>query len=146
MIKDVLFKLRMDRGLSQQAVADGAGMVRESYTRYENGSRIPGAEQIIRLADFYGVSADYILERTDIPDMYRRTIEVDGEQGELLNAKKDLPPEEQVSAEVQKAIRAKRTVQVDPSALPANREELTQFVLELVEKALGNVKLNGDPE
>lgn len=47
MIKDRLYELRMKRNLSQQGVSDGSGVVRETYTRYENGSRIPGTSSTL---------------------------------------------------------------------------------------------------
>ena len=45
-------------------------MHRSVYRRYEKGSgrHPPGA--VVKLADFYGVSTDYLLGRTDIPAPY----------------------------------------------------------------------------
>ena len=56
--------LRIDHDLTQQQVADILGCKREVYRRYEKGIRTIPIDFLIKLADFYNVSADYILERT----------------------------------------------------------------------------------
>jgi Predicted transcriptional regulators len=66
-LSDRLFNLRTTMGLSQQQIADAIGIERPVYTRYENGTRKPIADNIVKLASFYGVSADYILCSTDDP-------------------------------------------------------------------------------
>ena len=59
--------LRKERGLKQEEAAEGCGIGYRSYRRYESGERKPGASAIVALADFFGVSADYLLGRTDQP-------------------------------------------------------------------------------
>lgn len=59
--------LRLSRGDSQDLVAEACDMSRVALTRYENGSRIPRIEIAARLAEYYGVSVDYILGR-DTPE------------------------------------------------------------------------------
>lgn len=56
--------LRIDRDLTQQEVADILGCKREVYRRYEKGTRTIPVDFLIRLADYYGVSLDYIVGRT----------------------------------------------------------------------------------
>ncbi len=60
-----LEELRIDHDLTQQEVADLLGCQREVYRRYEKGTRTIPADYLIRLADYYGVSTDYILGRKD---------------------------------------------------------------------------------
>ena len=60
-----LKKMRKEQGLTQEAVANGAGLVLRSYRRYEMGEREPVASTLILLADFYDVSIDYLVGRTD---------------------------------------------------------------------------------
>ncbi len=55
--------LRIDRDLTQQEVADILGCKREVYRRYEKGTRTIPVDFLIRLADYYGVSLDYIVGR-----------------------------------------------------------------------------------
>ena len=57
--------LRIDHDLSQQDVADRLGCQREVYRRYEKGIRTIPVDFLIRLADLYGVSLDYLVGRTD---------------------------------------------------------------------------------
>lgn len=60
-------ELREAHHLSQQQVADGAHMPKRSYQRYEYNDRVPTLRQLISLAEFYSVSLDYLIGRTDDP-------------------------------------------------------------------------------
>ena len=55
--------LRVDHDLTQQQVADILGCQREVYRRYEKGSRTIPIDFLIRLADHYQVSLDYLVGR-----------------------------------------------------------------------------------
>lgn len=57
-----LKKLRIQKGLSQKAVADGVGCSPTVYSRYETGERQPSIEMLISLSKFFGVSVDCIIE------------------------------------------------------------------------------------
>lgn len=59
--------LREDGDLTQQAVADILNMHRSVYRRYESGQRETPAWVVVKLADYYHVSTDYLLGRTDDP-------------------------------------------------------------------------------
>lgn len=56
--------LREDCDLSQQQVADYLGMKQPQYSRYERGQRDIPTDVLIRLADLYKTSTDYILGLT----------------------------------------------------------------------------------
>lgn len=62
-----LVKLRDSRNLSQKEVAKEFGVVVRAYQRYEYGEREPQLSVLVRMADFYGVSIDYLSGRTDTP-------------------------------------------------------------------------------
>ncbi len=62
-----LSELKNSRKLMQKQVAEGAGIPLRTYRRYENGEREPSASIIVALADFFNVSTDYLLGRTDNP-------------------------------------------------------------------------------
>ncbi len=53
--------LRIDHDLTQQEVADILGCKREVYRRYEKGTRAIPVDFLIKLADHYHVSIDYIV-------------------------------------------------------------------------------------
>lgn len=59
--------LREDHDLSQQKVAEQLNMYRSVYRRYEVGERETPAWVVVKLAEFYKVSADYLLGFTDDP-------------------------------------------------------------------------------
>lgn len=58
--------LREDSDKTQQEVADYLNMHRSVYRRYESGERELPVWALVKLADYYRTSTDYILGRTDI--------------------------------------------------------------------------------
>lgn len=69
-MKNNLKKLRKQRGLTQIAVQMATGIDQALISKYESGERIPPTDVLMVLADYYGVSIDYILCRTDNPEMH----------------------------------------------------------------------------
>lgn len=59
-------ELRTERSLSQGKLAAELKIGIATYCRYESGMREPGASLLGRMADYYGVSVDYLLGRSDI--------------------------------------------------------------------------------
>ena len=64
--------LRVDSDLTQRAVADYLNMNWEVYRRYEKGIREIPVWALLKLAELYRTSTDYILGRTDDPSPPRR--------------------------------------------------------------------------
>ena len=62
--------LREEKDLTQKEVASEINVKQNSYSQYENGTRELPIGSLIKLAKFYKVSTDYILELTDIEDPY----------------------------------------------------------------------------
>lgn len=60
----ILKLLRKERGIRQKEAADSLGVAQALLSHYENGKRECGLDFLIQAADFYGVSADYLLGRT----------------------------------------------------------------------------------
>ena len=60
-----LFKIRDERGETQEHVAECVGITYVTLSRYENGQRMPKMNILARLADHYGVSVDEIIGRDD---------------------------------------------------------------------------------
>lgn len=56
-----IYDLRIDHDKTQQEIADYLQCNRQVYARYERGLREIPVSMLIRLAEYYGVSADYIL-------------------------------------------------------------------------------------
>ena len=58
-----LRELRKSRRLTQAQVAAGINCSAATYSRYENGSRQPSMDTLLKLAEFFGVSMDYLYGR-----------------------------------------------------------------------------------
>lgn len=59
--------LREDHDLTQRQVAEYLGMTQPQYFRYERGYRDIPTDILLALAEYYHVSVDYLLGRTDEP-------------------------------------------------------------------------------
>ncbi len=70
-MKTNLKLLRKSRGYTQISVQMQTGIEQALLSKFENGERIPPTETLLRLADFYDVSIDYILCRTDNPNIQK---------------------------------------------------------------------------
>ena len=66
-----LKELRKRKKLSQVRVAMDLNMNQNSISRYENGEREADYNTLIAFADYYDVSVDYLLGRTDNPKVNR---------------------------------------------------------------------------
>ena len=62
-----LNELRKQRNISQLKLAMDLGMNQNSISRYENGEREADYATLIKFADYFDVSVDYLLGRTDNP-------------------------------------------------------------------------------
>jgi len=62
-----LKELRTKRRISQVKLAMDLNMNQNSISRYENGEREADYKTLIAFADYFGVSVDYLLGRTDNP-------------------------------------------------------------------------------
>lgn len=63
-------ELRKQAGLSQQELAQKLGVTQKSICNYENDTRFPKGQNVIKgLADIFGVTVDYLLENTDNKDV-----------------------------------------------------------------------------
>lgn len=63
-----LKELRQKRGLSQVKLAMELNLNQNSISRYESGMREADYKTLIAIADYFHVSVDYLLERTDNPN------------------------------------------------------------------------------
>lgn len=63
--------LRKSRGYTQVSLQMQTGIEQALLSKFENGERVPPTETLMRLAEFYNVSIDYILYRTDNPEINR---------------------------------------------------------------------------
>lgn len=59
--------IREDRDLKQKDIAQVLNVSQNTYSQYETGIISLTAEVLLKLADYYGVSIDYLLDRTNNP-------------------------------------------------------------------------------
>ncbi len=64
-----LKELRLKHNITQIKLAIDLNVNQNTISRYENGEREAGYNELIRIADYFNVSIDYLLERTDNPLM-----------------------------------------------------------------------------
>ena len=74
-----LQELRKAKGISQLKLAMDLNTNQNTISRYETGEREPGIAELIALANYFGVSVDYLLERTQNPAPYDQTPSTDVE-------------------------------------------------------------------
>lgn len=63
-----LKQLRKSKNLLQKDMAQILGVERTTYVKYENGTSEPSNEILKKLADYFEVSTDYLLDYTEIPN------------------------------------------------------------------------------
>ncbi len=64
-----LKELRKAKGISQLKLALDLNTNQNTISRYETGEREPGIAELIKIADYFNVSVDYLLERTENPNI-----------------------------------------------------------------------------
>ena len=66
-----LKEIRKSKGISQLKMAMDLNTNQNTISRYETGEREPGINELIKIADYFNISVDYLLERTDNPKINR---------------------------------------------------------------------------
>ena len=66
-----LKELRKQRNISQLKLALDLNLNQNSISRYETGARQADYALLIKIADYFGISIDYLLGRTDNPEFHR---------------------------------------------------------------------------
>ncbi|NBK18451.1 helix-turn-helix transcriptional regulator [Anaerotruncus sp. 1XD42-93] len=66
-LNERLIQLKNERGLLQKDIARDVGLALRTYQYYETGQRKPDSDTLIALADYFDVSLDYLVGRSDDP-------------------------------------------------------------------------------
>ncbi len=66
-----LKEIRKAKGISQLKLAMDLNTNQNTISRYETGDREPSINELIKIADYFNVSLDYLLERTNDPKLYK---------------------------------------------------------------------------
>mgnify|MGYP000153994923 CR=1 FL=1 len=78
-----LREIRQRKGITQVKLSTVLEISQETVSAYENCKSLPSAETLCRMADFFGVSTDFLLDRTRVP--YPLTHGLEAEEAELIS-------------------------------------------------------------
>lgn len=93
---ELLAELRKDKGLSQRELGHIIHVSVGTISNYETGVHFPDIEKLINLADYFGVTTDYLLgrcESTSSPDVFSEKITADKTVGDFIKVLRALPTE-----------------------------------------------------
>lgn len=79
-----LRKIREKRNINQLKIAMDIGVTQESISKYETGNAFPSKEILIKLANYLNCSIDYLLDRTDNPNINKDKNSIEDENIENL--------------------------------------------------------------
>ena len=65
MFKDIFVKILQEQNITAYKLSKDTGITQGMISYWKNGERIPSAENLVMLADYFGCSVDYLLGRTD---------------------------------------------------------------------------------
>ena len=66
-----IFELRKKAHLSQKELGEAIGLSHKAISTLESGTRGTTIEKLVALSEFFGVSIDYLVGRTDLPEVNR---------------------------------------------------------------------------
>lgn len=89
----ILLELRKNRGCSQSEVAKYLNITTAAYQNYETGRREANYTNLSKLADFYGVTTDYLLGREPLPDPFADLNLSEKMEASVIEKYMSLPPD-----------------------------------------------------
>lgn len=79
-----LKKIREKRNINQLKLAMDIGITQESVSKYETDNAFPSKDILIKLANYFNCSIDYLLDRTDNPNVNKNNYSKENEEIETL--------------------------------------------------------------
>ena len=70
--------LRQSLGMNQVQLADKLGVTKQSVSNWENDNIVPSIDMLVKIADFFSVSTDYLLGRDHVERNNGLTVDVTG--------------------------------------------------------------------
>lgn len=86
---DMLAELRQDKKMTQEQLGDVIFVTAGTISNYENNVHLPDVEKLVLLADFFGVTTDYLLGRSLwnlSPDVFQQLIAPDETLGNFIES------------------------------------------------------------
>ena len=102
-MENIIKRLRKEKGLTQIQLAETFNLDQTTISKWENGKAIPDSQLLIRLAEFFDVSTDYLLGLSPLyyPDrinIEKSSSEITSEEQALLDDFRSLPRQERAQA------------------------------------------------
>ena len=126
--KNRLKKCRVDKQLSQTTIADMLNITRQAYNHYETGQRQPTQDTLLKLADYFDCSVDYLLGRTDHAKGY------------------ELSEKEQTLIDEYKILRDKEKEEVENYVRMKAEPQKLRNLFKTFEDAAAAIAYGGDPQ
>lgn len=151
-IADRLVKLRKQKGLSQEELADKLGLSRQAVSKWERAEASPDTDNLICLAKLYGVSLDQLLNTEDdlntiVDEQVKKDVEVEEEKVEEATTTGEKANKETVHID-KDGIHIEsedQTVHIDKSGIFVNGEDIKNKVHEHVHQEIVSEKKECKP-
>ena len=129
--KEILKQLRKEKGYSAKEVSNGCDMSLGVYKKYESGERGVGTPALCKLADFFGVTTDYLLGRepkAPKPNSFADMNLDENDEKEVIAKYMSLPPEVRammldVMLQLADAARSRNQIDVESNGNPIQKSE-----------------------
>ena len=91
-----LKSLREDAAVSQKQLADAIGVSQQSINKYENHNIEPDIETMIRIADYFNTSVDYLIGHSSVKHKIEKVTayELNAEESRIVDAYRKLSPKQ----------------------------------------------------
>ena len=117
-------ELREAKGLNMREASKQLNLPYTTYVSYEKGQREPTSELLIKLADFFETTVDYLVGRTDVYVHFNRPISTHPSQSELSSAESDLLRKYRALDEPAKG-RNRNALDYEYNSIPGNKANST---------------------
>ncbi|WP_144488821.1 helix-turn-helix domain-containing protein [Bacillus thuringiensis] len=87
--------LRTEHKLTQEQFATDIGITKASVSKFEKGMKAPGRETLEKIADYFNVTTDYLLGRSEEPELTTEEDKIVSEEGKNIMAIIESLPEEE---------------------------------------------------
>lgn len=84
-LSEKIFKLRKTNGLSQDELAEKLNVSRQAISKWETDQATPELDKIVKLAELFNVTTDYLLQHDIADELAIRTTALEKQQQEILN-------------------------------------------------------------
>ena len=84
-LSEKIFKMRKANGLSQDELSDQMSVSRQSISKWESGQSTPELDKIIKLAEIFDVTTDYLLQPSETDELIMKTSILEKQQREILD-------------------------------------------------------------